>query len=346
MTECPTRGHPLPEQLDALRALAAEARSAGVGLLRERWARLDESDPINQFSTVVSSSGGADAEYRTCEVEAHQITDVDGDPSGKWGVVNNRCYTYNLNMKWLGKCAAPEEFSEYLRDICGVKLLAIPGPCGPLFETGGSGRHRTHIMKALAIPRVRVSRVEFSAVLERAGDRGYAHLASDRPRYRPPLMRATATDAERETAIKEADAANQRARKRSITRREMMKAHLTGLEQRGWITDLESHRGLDYYSHSAIFTLARDLPAYWALEDPADVERLTRRYVRSYPEFAETEVGRAMCDRAAWIDYLGVEDPMVTVARRREAAQVCGLADQEANEQREPWWRRWLHADW
>jgi len=155
-----------------LRALAAEAKSAGAGLLRERWARLDVTDAITQFSTVVSSADRIDAEYRACEVEAHQITDVDGDPSGKWGVVNNRGYTYDLNMEWLGKCAAPEEFSAYLADLGGITLLACPGPLGPLFMTGGSGRHRTHIMKALAIPRVRVGRVEFAGVPERAGGQG------------------------------------------------------------------------------------------------------------------------------------------------------------------------------
>ena len=194
--------HPFPEQLHALRALAAEAKSAGAGLLRERWARLDVTDAITQFSTVVSSADRIDAEYRACEVEAHQITDVDGDSSGKWGVVNNRGYTYDLNMEWLGKCAAPEEFSAYLADLGGITLLACPGPLGPLFMTGGSGRHRTHIMKALAIPRVRVGRVEFAGVPERAGDKVHAYLPTRRP-YNRPLVSAGATDAERQAAIEE-----------------------------------------------------------------------------------------------------------------------------------------------
>ncbi len=297
----------------ALKALAPEARERGASLLWSRWAALDRTDPITNFDLQIVSEA-SQSERRSCLVESHQIAMVDGQYS-KWGCINNRGLTYKQNMNTLSLCKGREDFVDYLNDFSEAKLIAYPGPFGPLFRTGGDGRHRTQIMKALALPGLLVRSVLFSTVPRRAGDRARVFLDTSRPPERitpvqshpptgvSPIEPAAPHPAEVPTATWE----------QKVLKRDTYIAHLTALGRQTRILGLEVREGIR--GSTATFEVNWDLPAYWALEPPEVVEQMSRRYARSYPRFTATEAGQAMCDRTVWLKYLGIKDTEAVVQR-------------------------------
>lgn len=285
-------------QLAVLAALAPLVRDQSTRVLEDRWAALDRADPIVHFKTQVELEG-ITYEHRDQWVPTDAITDVDGDTL--WGEVNNRYSTYGLNMTTLGKCTTTEDFVDYLDDLCSIKLKAYPGPYGALFQTAGDGRHRTHIIKALGMQRIWVKGVYSDAVADRRGDHAYV-LLRDYQSHVMPELRSRGEMADPEAAARrrqERASLDHRYAADLNERNSRTLAHLRRLELNGVIAGVTVKRKSN--ARYVSFVLAQDLPAYWALELPEDVSRLSRRYARSYPEFAEGTDGAAMCDGTRWL---------------------------------------------
>jgi hypothetical protein len=318
-------------QLAVLAALAPLVRDQSTSLLEDRWADLDRVDPIVHFKTQVVLEGMG-YEHRDQWVPTHAITDVDGETL--WGEVNNRYSTYGLNMTTLGECTTTEDFIDYLDDLCSIKLKAYPGPCGALFETAGDGRHRTHIIKALGMQRIWVKGVYSDAVADRRGDQACVFLWDYRSHVTPRLLsHGDMADPEAVARRRQERAILDRRYATELTERNSRTlAHLRRLELNGVITGVTVKQTSN--ARCASFSLTQDLPTYWALELPEDVSRLSRRYARSYPEFADSPDGAAMCDGARWLLRVApIELPMDTEPARANPKGVVAP--------RSKTWRRW-----